>query len=69
MSKVLVAYFSVSGVTAKVAKELADMEKADLFEIRPEADQQPFTGHAGDDIIIHARSESSIKKEHEQHDV
>ena len=37
MSKVLVAYFSVSGVTAKVAKELADMEKADLFEIRPES--------------------------------
>ena len=23
-------------------------------EIRPEADAQPFTGHAGDDIIIHA---------------
>ena len=37
MSKVLVAYFSVSGMTAKVAKELADVEKADLFEIRPEA--------------------------------
>ena len=33
MSKKLVAYFSVSGVTAKVAKELAKEENADLFEI------------------------------------
>ena len=37
MSKVLVAYFSASGVTAKVAAELAKVEGADLFEIRPEA--------------------------------
>ncbi len=37
MSKVLVAYFSASGVTAKVAAELAAAENADLFEIRPEA--------------------------------
>ena len=36
MSKVLVAYFSASGVTKKVAKELAKVEKADLFEIAPE---------------------------------
>ena len=40
MSKVLVAYFSASGVTAKVAAELAKAEKADLFEIRPET---PYT--------------------------
>ena len=40
MSKVLVAYFSVSGVTKKVAKELAKVEKADLFEITPET---PYT--------------------------
>lgn len=33
MSKVLVAYFSASGVTKKVAEELAKVEKADLFEI------------------------------------
>ncbi len=35
MSKVLVAYFSASGVTAKVAAELAKAEGADLYEIKP----------------------------------
>lgn len=40
MSKVLVAYFSVSGVTKKVAEELAKVEKAELFEITPET---PYT--------------------------
>ena len=35
MSKVLVAYFSASGVTKKVAEELAKVEKADLYEIVP----------------------------------
>jgi flavodoxin len=34
--KTLVAYFSASGVTAKVARELAEAMGADLFEIRPE---------------------------------
>lgn len=36
MSKTLVAYFSASGVTAKLAKTLADAIQADLFEIQPE---------------------------------
>ena len=40
MSKVLVAYFSASGVTAKVAAELAKAENAELFEIKPEV---PYT--------------------------
>ena len=35
MSKTLVAYFSASGTTAKVAKSLADAAGADLYEIRP----------------------------------
>lgn len=35
MSKILVAYFSASGVTAKAAAELAKAENADLFEIKP----------------------------------
>ena len=35
MSKVLVAFFSASGVTAKVAAELAKVECGDLFEIKP----------------------------------
>ena len=38
--KVLVAYFSCSGVTAKVAKTLAEMANADIFEIKPEV---PYT--------------------------
>ena len=37
MSKVLVAYFSASGVTASLAKKLAQEIKADLFEIEPES--------------------------------
>ena len=36
MSKVLVAYFSASGVTKKVAENLAKAAGADLFEIVPE---------------------------------
>ena len=36
MSKALVAYFSASGVTAKMAEKLARGIGADLFEIRPE---------------------------------
>ena len=35
MSKILVAYFSASGVTAKAAKKLAKAEEADIFEIKP----------------------------------
>ena len=41
MSKTLVAYFSVSGTTAKVAKKMAEAIGADLFEIKPET---PYTG-------------------------
>ena len=40
MSKQLVAYFSASGVTAKVAEKLAAMTEADLFEIKP---VEPYT--------------------------
>ena len=36
MPKKLVAYFSASGTTARVAKELAEAARADLYEIRPE---------------------------------
>ncbi len=35
MSKKLVAYFSASGVTEKVAKSLSDAIGADIFEIKP----------------------------------
>ena len=36
MGKVLVAYFSASGVTAELSKRLADSIGADLYEIQPE---------------------------------
>jgi flavodoxin len=40
MSKKLVAYFSASGVTRKVAEALAEAAGADLYEIKP---QVPYT--------------------------
>ena len=40
MSKKLVAYFSASGVTKKLAEKLAAAVDADLFEIRPKI---PYT--------------------------
>ena len=40
MNKTLVAYFSASGVTAKVARNLAAVMDADLYEIKPEV---PYT--------------------------
>lgn len=36
MSKMLIAYFSASGVTANVAKSLAEVTGGDLYEIKPE---------------------------------
>ena len=38
--KFLVAYFSCSGVTAKVAKSLVQLVDADIYEIKPEI---PYT--------------------------
>lgn len=35
MSKMLVTYFSASGVTAKIAEQLSEAIGADLHEIRP----------------------------------
>ena len=40
MIKILVAYFSASGTTARVAKNLAEAAGADLYEIKPD---QPYT--------------------------
>ena len=56
MSKTLVAYFSASGVTARLAKNLADAIGADLHEIRPET---PYTDA---DLNWHdAKSRSSLE--------
>lgn len=41
MSKTLVAYFSASGVTARLANTLAEAVEGDLYEIRPAT---PYTG-------------------------
>ncbi len=56
MSKVLVAYFSVSGVTAKVAKEIAKSNGGELFEIKPEV---PYT--AADLDWRNKQSRSSVE--------
>ena len=40
MSRKLVAYFSASGVTAKVAEKLAEAVGADIFSIEPDI---PYT--------------------------
>ena len=56
MSKVLIAYFSASGVTAKTAKNLAKAAKADMYEIIP---AKPYTN---DDLNWqNKKSRSSIE--------
>ncbi|MFU0827326.1 MAG: Flavodoxin-like domain-containing protein [Lachnoclostridium sp.] len=54
--KMLVAYFSCSGVTKSVAQTLAEAAKADLYEIRP---QVPYT--AADLNWMDKQSRSSVE--------
>ena len=54
--KVLIAYFSASGVTADAAKTMAQAVGADLYEIRP---QQPYT--AADLDWRNKQSRSSVE--------
>lgn len=56
MSKVLVAYFSASGVTAKLAKKLSAVMNADLHEIKPEV---PYT--SADLDWTNKKSRSSVE--------
>lgn len=56
MKKPLVAYFSASGVTARLAKNLAETANADLYEIRPET---PYT--AADLDWNNQRSRSTVE--------
>ena len=56
MGKVLVAFFSASGVTKKLAINLADAIGADLFEIVP---KQPYT--RSDLNWINPKSRSSLE--------
>lgn len=56
MSKKLVAYFSASGVTEKMAKTLAEVTGADLFEIQPAV---PYT--TADLDCMNKKSRSSVE--------
>ena len=56
MIKKLVAYFSASGVTAQVAKKLAEAVGADLFEIAPKV---PYT--KADLDWMDAKSRSTVE--------
>ncbi len=56
MGKILVVFFSASGTTARVAKELAQAAGADLYEIKPAV---PYTK---DDLNwMDKRSRSSVE--------
>ena len=56
MSKTLIAYFSASGETARLAKTLADVTGGDLFAIQP---QEPYT--AADLNWNNPRSRSTLE--------
>ena len=51
--KKLVAYFSATGTTEKLAKSLAQAVDADLFEIKP---KKPYTAEDLDWTNKHSRS-------------
>lgn len=58
MGKILVAYFSASGVTKHAAEEVAKVAGADLYEIKPEV---PYTKEDLD--WMNKKSRSSIEME------
>ena len=58
MSKKLVAYFSASGITEKVAKQIAEITKADLYEIKPKV---PYTEADLDWMNKSSRSSMEMK--------
>ena len=60
MCKVLVAYFSTKGATAKVAEELCKAENGDLFEIKPE---KPYTDADLDYKVKDSRSNLEMADE------
>ena len=61
MKKTLIAYFSASGVTAKLAKTLSSVTDADLFEIKPVT---PYTAKDLDWMDKKSRSTIEMKDEH-----
>ena len=58
MSKKLVAFFSASGTTKKVAEIIAEEAKADLFEIEPKV---PYTKADLDLDWMNKKSRSSVE--------
>ena len=56
MSNRLIAYFSASGVTERIAKVLAEVAGADLYEIKPEV---PYS--ADDLNYMNKKSRSSVE--------
>ena len=60
MGKKLVAYFSASGVTKKIAEALAQIEGADLFEIVPE---NPYSAEDLDYRVKDSRSNLEMADE------
>lgn len=58
--KILIAYFSASGVTKKVSEKIGEVFNADLFEIKPE---EPYTYQDLD--WQNKRSRSSIEMNNE----
>lgn len=56
--KTLVVYYSASGNTEKLAKEIAKTADADIFEVMP---KKPYT----DDDLDWTNDDSRISKEHE----
>lgn len=58
--KILVAYFSASGVTARAAKEIAAATGGDLFEIKPAL---PYTAADLDWTNKHSRSSKEMNDE------
>ena len=56
MSKILVAYFSASGITQRAAKKIAEAANADIFEIKPAV---PYT--AADLNWMDKKSRSTVE--------
>ena len=66
MKKVLVAYFSASGVTKGVAEQLAAVAGADLYEIKPE---RPYTDADLDWTDKQSRSTVEMKDKNSRPDI
>lgn len=66
MSKILIAYFSASGVTRKVATDLAEVIKADLFEITPKI---PYTSEDLNWTNKKSRSSLEMNNENERPEI